>query len=96
MRITDLIATMIVAGMIALIFAAPRAHAETSTFYGPDGHYQGQSITHGNSTSFYGPSGHLQGSSIRHDNTTTFYGSDGHLGGTVTTQPQSSFERNRR
>jgi glutamate synthase domain-containing protein 3 len=47
------------------VSAAAVASAQTSTFYGPAGQYQGQAVQSGNTTTLYGPAGQYQGQTVR-------------------------------
>jgi len=70
------------------------AAAQSRTYYGPSGQYQGQSFTNGNSTTFYGSSGQYEGQAFRNGNSTTFYGPSGQYQGQTFTTP-SPFNSNR-
>lgn len=65
-----------------LVLASP-ALAQTGSFYGPSGQYQGSYNTFGGNTQYYGPSGQYQGQSSRFGNTTTIYGPSGQYQGSV-------------
>jgi hypothetical protein len=79
------------------LLASGLAQAQTSTFYGPTGQYQGQATTTGNTTTYYGSTGQYQGQSTTMGNTTTLYGPTGQYQGQVTSpQPQPSFGPGRR
>ena len=73
----------IVGLIFGLLVFAQSAQAQTSTFYGPQGQYQGQATTHGNTTTFYGGQGQYQGTANTFGNTTTLYGPQGQYQGTV-------------
>jgi hypothetical protein len=84
---TAIFSIVLVAVAWALLAAfVTTASAQSRSFYGRDGSFQGSAITRGNATSFYGKDGHFAGSSTQGPgNTTTFYGKDGHYQGSVTT-----------
>jgi hypothetical protein len=67
----------------------PTAHAESATFYGRDGSYQGSAFTYGNQRTFTNNRGEFTGSSITHGNATTFYDRNGHFTGSIT-RPSTS------
>jgi hypothetical protein len=69
------------------LLVATAAQAQTTTFYGPAGQYQGQATRSGNTTSFYGPAGQYQGQATQSGNTTTYYGPAGQYQGQTTTMP---------
>ena len=46
----------------AMVLFSHAAHAQTTTFTGPDGRYLGSATTNGNTTRFYGPDGRYLGS----------------------------------
>jgi hypothetical protein len=79
-----------IAIIAALLFAVGTASAQTTTFYGPGGQYQGSANRMGNTTTFYGPGGQYQGSANTMGNTTTFYGSGGQYQGTANTMGSPS------
>jgi hypothetical protein len=63
------------------------ASAQTTTFTGPQGQYQGSANTFGNTTTYTGPQGEYQGSANTFGNTTTFTGPQGQYQGSTTTIP---------
>lgn len=65
---------------VAILLTTP-ALAQTQSYYGADGSYQGQSIQSGNTRTYYGADGGYQGQSIRSGNTTNYYGSGGGYAG---------------
>lgn len=60
----------------AALFSANVA-AQSTSIYGPNGQYLGQTFQSGNTTSFYGPTGQYQGQAFQSGNSTTLYGSSG-------------------
>lgn len=61
---------------LAVLLSTP-ALAQTQTYYGADGSYQGQSIQSGNTRTYYGPTGGYQGQSIDAGGSRTYYGPTG-------------------
>jgi hypothetical protein len=72
---------------LAALFMGGQAFAQTTTYYGPNGQYRGQSQTYGGNTTYYGPSGQYQGqsqtNSFGSSSTTTLYGPSGQYRGTI-------------
>lgn len=48
---------------LTLLLTSP-ALAQTQSYYGADGSYQGQSIQNGNTRTYYGPTGGYAGQSV--------------------------------
>lgn len=68
--------------IIILISAVSNiAIAQTTSVYGPNGQYLGQSFQNGNTTSFYGAAGQYQGQAFQNGNTTSLYGASGQYQG---------------
>jgi hypothetical protein len=66
---------------VALLFTTP-ALAQTQSYYGSDGSYQGQSIREGNTRTYYGADGGYAGQSIDNGGgTRSYYNSDGGYAG---------------
>jgi len=57
------------------------ANAQTTSFYGPSGAYQGNAYSNNGSTSYYGPSGAYLGNSYSANGATNYYGSTGEYQG---------------
>jgi len=66
---------------IAFISLGSSAIAQTTSFYGANGQYQGSATRNGNTTSYYGANGSYQGNAYSNGNTTSYYGGNGQYQG---------------
>jgi len=67
--------------VIATALFSANVAAQSTSLYGPNGQYMGQTFQNGNVTSFYGPTGQYQGQAFRSGNTTSLYGPTGQYQG---------------
>jgi hypothetical protein len=71
---------LILAAVVAFWCVTP-ANAQTRSYYGADGSYQGRAYTNGDSTTYYGANGSYQGQSYTSGGTTRYYNSNGAFAG---------------
>jgi hypothetical protein len=69
--------------VIATALLSFNAVAQSTSIYGPNGQYLGQTFQSGNVTSFYNPTGQYQGQAFQSGNTTSLYGAMGQYQGQV-------------
>ena len=67
--------------VIATALLSANVAAQSTSIYGPNGQYLGQTFQNGNTTSFYGPTGQYQGQAFQNGNITSLYGSSGQYQG---------------
>jgi glutamate synthase domain-containing protein 3 len=63
--------------VVATALLSANVAAQSTSIYGPNGQYMGQTFQSGNVTSFYGPTGQYQGQAFQSGNVTSLYGSSG-------------------
>lgn len=76
--------------VIATALLSANVAAQSTSIYGPNGQYMGQTFQSGNVTSFYGPTGQYQGQAFQSGNVTSLYGATGQYQGQLfnnTVQP---------
>ena len=74
------------------LFISGVAQAQSTSIYGPNGQYMGQTFQSGNVTSFYGANGQYQGQALQSGNITSLYNANGQyqgqtMGNTVIVPP---------
>jgi hypothetical protein len=67
--------------VIATALLSANVAAQSTSIYGPNGQYLGQTFQNGNTTSFYGANGQYQGQAFQNGNITSLYGSSGQYQG---------------
>ena len=67
--------------VIATALLSANVAAQSTSIYGPNGQYLGQTFQNGNTTSFYGPTGQYQGQAFQNGNITSLYGATGQYQG---------------
>lgn len=69
--------------VMATALLSANVAAQSTSIYGPNGQYMGQTFQNGNVTSFYGPTGQYQGQAFQNGSTTSLYGATGQYQGQV-------------
>ena len=64
----------------AFLLSTP-AMAQSTSFYGPSGGYEGSAYSNSGSTTYYGPSGQYLGNSYSNSGSTSYYGPAGQYEG---------------
>lgn len=67
--------------VIATALFSANVAAQSTSIYGPNGQYMGQTFQNGNVTSFYSATGKYQGQAFQNGNTTSLYGANGQYQG---------------
>ena len=67
--------------IIATALISVNVAAQSTSIYGPNGQYLGQTFQSGNVTSFYGATGQYQGQAFQSGNITSLYGATGQYQG---------------